>query len=337
MKYVVWNNKGGTGKTSLSFQIICEYAHRHPDKKILAVDLCPQANLSEIFLGGLVGNGSSHLQVLYNSNPRKSAGGYFQSRLPNPFTPAYFNPNDYIICPSTYNNNIPSNILLLPGDKLLELQSTALSTLSNANVPGVNTRLAILNWIYDFIDALDDDYTVFIDSNPSFSIVTQIALRASDRIIVPIMADDSSKRAIANVFTLVYGINVPDPMYNSYLFSSCLNNANIPLPRIHYIIRNRITQYMGEASAYAMVLNQIANDIQSLCKTNPTCFTFSNVLMNSASVKDFGVTGVVSFAEGTPFYNLRTGNHQIGGRDIQINRDMLNGCTVAINTIVNNL
>ncbi|ECX9437967.1 ParA family protein, partial [Salmonella enterica] len=25
-KYAIWNNKGGTGKTSLSFQAICRYA-----------------------------------------------------------------------------------------------------------------------------------------------------------------------------------------------------------------------------------------------------------------------------------------------------------------------
>ncbi len=31
-----WNNKGVTGKTSLAFQIICDYAHKNPDKKILA-------------------------------------------------------------------------------------------------------------------------------------------------------------------------------------------------------------------------------------------------------------------------------------------------------------
>lgn len=51
--YGFWNNKGGTGKTSLCFQAVCFYAHDYPDKRILAMDLCPQANLSEIFLGGL--------------------------------------------------------------------------------------------------------------------------------------------------------------------------------------------------------------------------------------------------------------------------------------------
>ena len=51
--YAFWNNKGGTGKTSLAFQTICHYANKYPEKRILSIDVCPQANLSELFLGGL--------------------------------------------------------------------------------------------------------------------------------------------------------------------------------------------------------------------------------------------------------------------------------------------
>ena len=59
--YAFWNNKGGTGKTSLAFQAITGYAEKFPDKKILAIDLCPQANLSELMLGGLCNKGSEKL------------------------------------------------------------------------------------------------------------------------------------------------------------------------------------------------------------------------------------------------------------------------------------
>ena len=52
--YAFWNNKGGTGKTSLAFQAITGYAEKFPDKKILAIDLCPQANLSELMLSSVV-------------------------------------------------------------------------------------------------------------------------------------------------------------------------------------------------------------------------------------------------------------------------------------------
>jgi cellulose biosynthesis protein BcsQ len=41
--YAIWNNKGGVGKSYLSFQIASEYARTHPDEKVLVVDLCLQA------------------------------------------------------------------------------------------------------------------------------------------------------------------------------------------------------------------------------------------------------------------------------------------------------
>ncbi|MCE4356632.1 AAA family ATPase [Xanthomonas hortorum] len=61
LTYAIWNNKGGTGKTSLAFQTICKYAKSNPTKRILAIDICPQANMSELFLGGLQNGGSGKL------------------------------------------------------------------------------------------------------------------------------------------------------------------------------------------------------------------------------------------------------------------------------------
>ena len=72
MKYTFWNNKGGTGKTSLAFQTITEYAIKNPNNKILAIDLCPQANLSELFMGGLLNNGGNNLNNLYKSFQQKA-------------------------------------------------------------------------------------------------------------------------------------------------------------------------------------------------------------------------------------------------------------------------
>lgn len=338
MKYTIWNNKGGTGKTSLAFQTITTYALTRPDEKILVVDLCPQANLSELLLGGLQTNGSGHLQDLYALPIRQSIGGYFQLRISNPFTPPTFNTNDYITEPHSLNPIIATNIDLLAGDSLLEIQSMALTTLANSSLPGINTKLAIMDWINDFINATGNTYqTIFIDTNPSFSIHTQIALASTERLILPIMADDSSRRAIANVFSLIYGLNIPTTMYDPFLFSTTMLNAGRALPLVHMIIRNRITQYMGEASAYGSVLNHITQDIQNLLGTNPTLFTFNNTNEGILSVKDFGTTGVIAFAEGTPFCQLRSGLHTINGRDTRVNARMLRECTEDVQEIVNRL
>src|SRR5271156_1645728 len=83
MRYAVWNNKGGVGKSFLSFILGTEVAHRNPDHHVILVDMCPQANLSEIVLGGN-GLGAAKLQSLLISKDRRTVGGYFDSRIASP-------------------------------------------------------------------------------------------------------------------------------------------------------------------------------------------------------------------------------------------------------------
>jgi cellulose biosynthesis protein BcsQ len=111
----------------------------------------------------------------------------------------------------------------------------------------------------NFLDPIRDEYDmVFVDANPSFSIYTQIALSAVDRVVLPVMADDSSRRAIQNAFSLIYGLKLPSEIYSTYAFATRLQQAGRELPEVHLIAKNRITQYMGSASAYSAVLRSIA-------------------------------------------------------------------------------
>ena len=103
------------------------------------------------FLGGLNQGGSKNLLSIQGLIPRATIGGYFQLRLPSPYTVPIFNANDYITQPCKYNRFIPENIDLLCGDPLLELQANAISTLANNRIPGTDTWLAIINWLNDFL------------------------------------------------------------------------------------------------------------------------------------------------------------------------------------------
>ena len=78
-----WNNKGGTGKTSLAFQSVCAFAAKNPDNKILVVDVCPQANLSELLLGGQENNGGTHLLTLHGKAGRCSIGATSKPDYPS--------------------------------------------------------------------------------------------------------------------------------------------------------------------------------------------------------------------------------------------------------------
>lgn len=337
-RIIFWNNKGGTGKTSLAFQTICEYARQNKNKKVLVIDVCPQANLSELLLGGLNQGGSNVLLMRQGNNPRATIGGYFQLRLPSPYNSPVFNPKDFLTKPNDYNQYIEDNIDLLCGDAMLELQSNAISTLANNQIPGTNTWVAIINWLNDFIEQIENEYdVVFLDSNPSFSMYTQIALATSTKVILPVMADDSSRRAIQNAFSLIYGLKLPSEIYSKYAFAEKLREVSMPLPKVYMILKNRLTQYMGAASAYATVLAAIDNDVKSLLETHPEIFDFSSLNEGIIDVRDFQTAGVVSAARGCPFQVLKAGRLDLLGKRVAVKADYRQNCIDNMEEIVSKL
>ena len=50
--YAIWNNKGGTGKSTITFHVASRFAELNPERNVLVIDLCPQANSSMLLLGG---------------------------------------------------------------------------------------------------------------------------------------------------------------------------------------------------------------------------------------------------------------------------------------------
>ncbi len=333
--YAFWNNKGGTGKTSLCFQAACAYANQRPQESVLVIDVCPQANLSELLLGGLTNNGSRNLLARQGETGRATIGGYFQLRLPSPYQVPAFSARDFLTKPAQFNPSIPTNIDLVCGDPLLELQSNAMSTLANAQIPVTNPWLGVIDWLSDFLAQIKQDYdVVFIDANPSFSIYTQIALASAERLVLPVMADDSSRRAIQNAFSLVYGLKLPSEIYSSFAFATRLAAAGRKLPQVHVIAKNRLTQYMGPSSAYAAVLKSIDHDVTNLLQSNPEIFTFDQLNQGVVNIRDFQTTGVVAFARGCPFYEMSSGRLDVMGQRIQVNEPYRQDCIAAINELV---
>jgi hypothetical protein len=103
------------------------------------------------------------------------------------------------------------------------------------------------------------------------------------------------------------------------------------------IAKNRLTQYMGPASAYAAVLYAIQKDIQSLLKMNPEIFTFSNTKEGFVEIRDFQTTGVIAFAKGQPFSKVKAGRQSIGKHRVQVQLEYLQNSIKAINDIVDKL
>ncbi|MEX9541675.1 AAA family ATPase [Escherichia coli] len=129
--YAIWNNKGGVGKTYLSFAMACEYARQNPEKRIIFADMCPQANLSEILLGGN-GTGAANLASLIQQ--RKTVGGYFDRRTRSPHM-LTGSETSFLIHVSEINGHVPDNVFLIAGDPSLEVQAQVINQLSSVNLP----------------------------------------------------------------------------------------------------------------------------------------------------------------------------------------------------------
>jgi chromosome partitioning protein len=334
--YALWNNKGGVGKSYLTFQISSEFARKNPDKKVLVIDLCPQANSSGMLLGGMI-QGEVNLNNLSGQTPRATIAGYIEDRIVSP----YINPNTgtkYLTQVSQYNQNIAENLYLVTGDEQLELQG---SRVIGATNPGPADAWRIVHtWISDLINDVkrlwnEENITVFIDCNPSFSIYTELALSASDRLIIPFSADGSSKRAVRAVLALVYGSSRQQGSQQSEYFLNSQRHR-MAIPKIYCYVGNRLTQYVKSAGAFQTVVKEIGDEIWNAwtigsnnfhihpANSGPPTNRKSFSKMFQFEIVDANTASVVSSTLGIPIMSLTAGLKTIANQNpVTVNQSQL--------------
>ncbi|MDI1344119.1 MAG: ParA family protein [Pseudolabrys sp.] len=335
MRYAIWNNKGGVGKSFVAFITACEYARQHPDKTVVIVDMCPQANISEVVLGGN-GHGADELQKILSAKNRQTIGGYFDERISSPHK-LTGNETNYLLKADKYNKNLDSNIYLIAGDPSLEIQAQAINQIAGQTLPSDSWANVHL-WLKDLLVAnakLKSEIVFFIDCNPSFSAYTELAILAADRLIVPCSADGSSARAISNIGQLVYGINVP-AAYASVSFHKRAQTYGLALPTIHTIPLNRSTQYEQKASkAFSAMYDEIKKRAQNLFKANKAIFSQSKAVF--LDLPDAHSVSVVTSHLGLPLHKIKLGKYKIHSKDTQVPKDSLRRYKTAFNTLVSTL
>jgi chromosome partitioning protein len=338
MRYAVWNNKGGVGKSFLSFVLGTEVAHRNPTHNVILVDMCPQANLSEIVLGGN-GKGSERLQKLLSATNRKTVGGYFDTRIEAP-QKATGKEASYLLSAKTYNTNAPSNLWLIAGDPSLELQAQVISQIGGQTLPQ-DTWKNVHNWLKDLVVACvtklgdEDSVTVFIDCNPSFAAYTELAMMAADRLIVPCSSDGSSARAIDNVGGLLYSIGVSGA-YAGVDFKAKTEKFHMPLPQIHSVLLNRSTIFNKKASkAFGAMFEEIKKRTRHLQKADPSRFVSKTI--NFQVVPDNHSVAMICSHLGKPLYRISPGKYQIHDTNPQVNDEPLDRYKEAVDQLIASL
>ena len=161
------NMKGGVGKSTLTFNLAW-YSAWFGNLKVLAIDLDPQANLSQYFLGA-----EDYLELLRQEETKTIYEVFEQFSAPSAASgaPTLIDANEVLVKLRHWDDG--SCLHLVPSR--LELAWT----LRN---PTEKAQLLPL-----FIAKIQDDYDlIMIDCAPTESILTNAAYRASRHVFVPV-------------------------------------------------------------------------------------------------------------------------------------------------------
>ena len=160
------NMKGGVGKTTLAFNLAW-YAAWQANLRVLAVDLDPQSNLSQYFMGAreyleyLEAGKSTIVEVFEQFSSARAGSG----------SPTPLKPSDVIHKLKSWNDG--SLLQLIPAR--LELARTLKNPTEKSHL------------LPQFLSKVSDNYDlILIDCAPTESILTTAAYRSSRYVVVPV-------------------------------------------------------------------------------------------------------------------------------------------------------
>lgn len=277
------------------------------------------------------------IESLSGATPPRTIAGYIADRIVSPYIDTHSGAN-YLIRPHDRNPYIPDNLYLVCGDEELEMQAASIQ-LACAAGPS-NSWQVVHTWIRNLTEDVrtswnQQDITVFLDCNPSFTVYTELAVSAADRLIIPFSADGSSKRAVRSVLNLVYGV-LRRPGQPQSQFYRNIQQYRMALPEIYSYVGNRLTQMNNSsASAFRTVVLEIFAEVYRVYQANPGIFcihpggtpaptsrqSFRN--MFEEQINDANTASVVSGALGIPICRLTAGSKTFAGRSVQVNQSQL--------------
>jgi chromosome partitioning protein len=204
MRFVVFNQKGGVGKSTIAVNLAAVAAAR--GERTLLVDLDPQANASQYVLGAVAAEARPNVVELFDE------GLSFKLFKTDP---------KLFVHPTPF-----------PGLDVLP---------SHPSVEGLVHKLEARHKIFrirEVVDALGYG-TVFFDTPPADNVLTLSALVAADRVLVPFDCDDFARRALARVVERIEGVRAdhnPRLRVEGVVVNQFQGRANFPQQAVDELV-----------------------------------------------------------------------------------------------------
>lgn len=177
----VFNNKGGVGKTTLTWNLADALAERK--KKVLLIDLDPQCNLSIAMLGAdpfkaMVSNAAAPKTI------RSFLQGYLQNTGPGPVT----------VHQGPQTNEL---VKIVAGDFWLNVYSDSLSVGNDLLTGNGIAKFTAIRTLAAKLKEQGESFDyVIVDLPPSFGGLVRSALYSSDFLLIPCTSDTFSEYCI---------------------------------------------------------------------------------------------------------------------------------------------
>jgi cellulose biosynthesis protein BcsQ len=291
-RYVVCNLRGGIGKTTLSFNL------SFLADDVLAIDTCPQGNLSFFFDNQYYANAPASVKDLILPYLIPGLGKASRTAAFVGATNPFFSGKNTYYVPSS------EDLYLLPSQLMSAINQT--SGLQNGQrKTAVNSILFSLKQeIEREMEEIGSVSKCLIDTSPFFAGATQLAWYAADALIVPVRTDNQSVKSLE---LLIHTLTSPQSEFRRYLGDESHS------PRIQMVVMthcgwNTAKGARNEPNKQTKIYVKKVIDILSRGRTLLTTDDPSNHLF---LLDDFLGSGRISSALSKPIELLKEGEARV--------------------------
>ena len=288
-KYTLCNLRGGIGKTTLAFNLT------YMGGDVLAVDTCPQGNLSYFFDKEYYNNSSTSVRdlILPYVIPGLGKASHVASYVGA--TNEFFKDRQAYYIPSS------NELYLLPAQLISAINQTAglQSPMKESALQSI--LYSLKKEINREMEEIGTVSKCLIDTSPFFAGATQLAWYATDALIIPVRTDLQSVKSLE---LLIQTLTSPQGEFQKYA-----KDLNISTPKIQMVVLTHCgwSTTAGARNKPNQQTEVYVKKIYDILNRNRTLLTTGDPTNHLFLLDDFLGSGRISLALSKPLELLRPG------------------------------